>query len=111
MEENRNREFVAMYRQRLDELSDSIPNSQRHLEQALCHLLNRFADEIPPVQCDRFHKTFRQSDVIDPDAPDCAGGALDMVFWNLLACDCKVFWKLQQKFCEQLETESPDQES
>ena len=105
VDENQNLEFVKQYRERLNDIAGTAQIGQWHAESALCHLLKRFAADIPPVQCERFHKTFRQNDVVDNDAPEWGGGCIDMAFWNLLAGDCPVFWSLQTKWTEKFKKE------
>ena len=101
--QNRNKEFVKLYNDAIiaatiDNAGNPNRESDLHLESALCHLITRFADEIPPIQEERFHKSFRQIDVVDQDAHEGLGGCLDMVFWNLLNCNCKIFWELQEEW-------------
>jgi hypothetical protein len=109
-DENRNKEFAKLYREQIDNVAGIADRNQVHMEYALCHLINRFAEEIPPVECDRFHKTFRQNDVLDFDAPEDCGGAMDMVFWNLLNGQCEIFWRLQGEWSEKLKAEEAKQE-
>ena len=109
MEENLNKMFAKQYRNRLNDLAGTMLSSDWHVEMALCHMLTRFAEEIPLVTSERFHKTFRQNDVVDFDAPEGTGGDLDMVFWNLLHCGCCQFWILQEAFVMQAEAREASQ--
>jgi hypothetical protein len=109
VDENQNTEFAKQYREKLNDIDGTALSGQWYAESALCHLIKRFAADIPPVQCDRFHKTFRQNDVVDNDAPEDTGGCLDMAFWNLLAGDCPVFWNLQMDWTEKMKKEGDSQ--
>ena len=75
----------------------SLRDNQAHTEAALCKLLKRYSHEIPDISDERFHKTFRQIDAVDNDAPDEKGGLMDMAIWNLLY-PCNLFWKVRTAF-------------
>lgn len=94
-----NDEFLEAYDDAITEgLRDyTLKEDQAHTESALCKLLKRYSDEIPDISDERFHKTFRQVDAVDNDAPDEKGGLIDMAIWNLLY-PCNLFWKVREKF-------------
>jgi len=115
MSESKNEEFVRNYRRTLDEAralgTKSARVEQSHLiESSLCLLLERYTDDILPVESERFHKSFRQNDVVDNHAPYGCGGNLDMVIWNLLNCECPIFWKLQEDWVKKLAEEEVPRE-
>ena len=105
---NMNDEFLEAYDEAIDDaLISATPQQQQilHAESALCKVLKRFADELPAISDERFHKNFRQFDVIDHAAPEDKGGLMDMVVWNLLY-PCNLFWKTRTKFFAKEESES-----
>ena len=108
---NRNKEFAELYREMISEAhrdKHGLTTNQIHTESALCHLIERYRNEIPPVEDEYFHKAFRQIDVImDDRAPEDASAAIDMAFWNLLY-PCNLFWKAQEKFINKLKAEETD---
>ena len=108
---NRNKEFAELYREMISAAHSGehgLETNQIHIESALCHLIERYHEEIPPVEDDYFHKAFRQVDVIiDDRAPEEFSAAIDMAFWNLLY-PCNLFWKAQKKFTDKLKDEESD---
>ena len=96
---------MVLYRRKIREVQErgsrsSFSEEDIRLESCICFMLERYIDDIPPIECDRFHKSFRQNDVVDNDAPEGCGGKMDMVIWNLLNCHCTIFWKMQGDWAE-----------
>ena len=67
-------------------------------ERALFVLLSKHRDNLPAMD-GRFHKTFRQCDVVDD------GGTTDIVIWLLLDA-ARIFWELFEKHAPKEEEES-----
>jgi len=112
MSESRNEEFVRNYRKKIDEIREGMESylseGSIRLEACLCLMLERYIDDIPPVESERFHKSFRQNDVVDNNAPYGCGGNLDMVIWNLLNCKCPIFWEMQGEWVKKLAEEEKE---
>lgn len=75
----------------LEEL-DRATMGERSLERGLYLLLKAFADDLPEIN-GYFHKSFRQTDVIDIGDH----GAIDMAIWHLLQ-ESEIFWRVFGRF-------------
>lgn len=68
-----------------------------YVDKALLNLLRRFVNDLPPLSYDRLHKHFRQCDAVDHEAPEGAGGCMDMAIWSLLYVS-DIFWDTREEF-------------
>lgn len=89
-ERHRMDRFVKMFDQATKARQDDDPTSR-----ALYHMVNAFRYELPDLD-GRFHKGFRQYDVLDVETSPSAGGSVDMAFWNMLNAS-DLFWRIYEK--------------
>lgn len=66
-------------------------SGNRDSDRALYSMLKYYKDKLPDLD-DYFHKSFRQTDIIDDDTE----GTTDYVIW-LLLCQSKLFWELYKE--------------